>query len=120
MLAMWGLDTQQNPTYSRFPESFTLFAVGWLFWFLLNFCTFSATHAAIKAIFSRAVKKRFHLLPLLLGSFFGPVFYTLASLKKDVIIFPVAFLPAVIACIALVWLPKLIAKKLNQVEHSTR
>jgi hypothetical protein len=37
MLAMWGLDTQQNPTYSRLPESFTLFAVGWLFWFVLNF-----------------------------------------------------------------------------------
>jgi CDP-diglyceride synthetase len=120
MLAMWGLDTQQNPTYSRLPESFTLFAVGWLFWFVLNFCTFSATHAAIKATFSRAVKKRIHVLPLLLGLLFGPAFYTLASLKKDVIIFPAAFLPAVIACIALVWLPKLKAKKLNQVEHSTR
>lgn len=106
MLAMWGLDTQQNPTYSRFPESFTLFTVGWLFWFILNFCTFTATHALIKAVFSRVVKKRIYLMPLLFGLCFGPAFYTLASLKKDSIIMPAAFFPAALACITLVWLPK--------------
>ena len=107
MIAMWGLNTQANPSYSRFPESFTLFAVGWLFWFILNFCTFSATHAVIKGAFARTVKKRIHLVPMLFGLSFGPAFYSLASLKKDLIIFPAAFLPSVLACVALVWLPQI-------------
>jgi hypothetical protein len=107
MIAMWGFDTQAHPEFSRMPESFTLFSLGWVFWFTLLFVVYLSLNALLKGVIKLNEKRRIHLIPLALGLSFGPLFKTLLTLEEELLVFPFIVLHPALVSILLAWLPPL-------------